>query len=135
MYNWKICLYYNFLNIIPTFYRYVGFVSLLVFCNGMETSYIYYIVLAEVTTSTNVIVVHLYVEAPPADFYALMNSYLDNDPFCGENVTVDSNSTDVNATSSDNSTVCDWLGPFVNFTADFTSYFIGMICFVYTLGR
>ena len=64
----------------------------------------------EVTTTTNVIIVHLYLEAPPSNVYTnLDNSYLDNDPNC----------------TTSNGSECAFDGPFVNFTADFTSYFIG----------
>ena len=69
-----------------------------------------------VTTTTNVIIVHLYVEAPPAGLYDVIDDYLANSLNC---------SSDDDSNSTTNGTDCAWDGPFVNFTADFTSYFIG----------
>ena len=68
------------------------------------------------TTTTNVIIVHLYVEAPPAGLYDVIDDYLANSLNC---------SSDDDSNSTTNGTDCAWDGPFVNFTADFTSYFIG----------
>lgn len=109
--------------------------------------------IADVTTSTNTLVVHLYVEAPPNGTYSSSIVPTSSINACNVtsnnvtasdgnvtvgNVTIDPNSTvamttttvtSSNVTTSvnvDTTTQCQSVtGPFINFTVDFTSYFIG----------
>ena len=81
--------------------------------------------LEEFTTTSSVIVVHLYVQATAN--CTNDTASLNTTDVTTENVT-SSNETSLNDTSvtSDNYTECEiGSGPYINFTADFTSYFVG----------
>ena len=69
------------------------------------------------TTSSNIIIVHVHITAPPIGIYTPQNgSAIEADVSCG-----------VNVTKSDCLRTERRPGPFVTFTADFTSYFIGKL--------
>ena len=69
------------------------------------------------TTSSNIIIVHLHIQAPPTNTYTLLNgSMIAADTTCG-----------VNATKAQCVRREKRYGPFITFKADFTSYFEGKV--------
>ena len=82
------------------------------------------------TSTSQTIVVHLYVEAPPPTTTTSTTTTIPTTAVTQEttvNTTANTTETSVAATTVTvpTTTIPPDLGPFINFTADFTSYFIG----------